>query len=491
MSDTTRSSFNTQLTSVMESLLTAAVCEITKIFEGSLSNSQMEIAQSREEVKSLKLQLEALERRLREVSESERTEKRMGQTLDPSSLVKSADANSDPGSEDNGPLLQPDALTWRGDSTIGEGYEQPCMVKDEVEVTELECVSFTQGGAEVVSIVLKEEVGESSPGVQRLMAPLPAAEQVNSQGAQKEGFLCRRVKPRPGRNPELLVGLLTERPRCAPTQPGLLRPTHSVNGFNVLGPSGNRQDGPQVEFRDVQGCENAVGEGTRCTAQTSQVNNIGRGHATLESSCFHPLPDSADGGVTDLYRCCPESVLRNSEANLSMDFSKLPCTVAQAKTTVPNNLQSQALLPHCEETLHSCSLCARAFVSPSQLKLHMQSHTGDKPYPCAQCSKSFVSPSHLNVHMRVHTGERPYCCTQCGKRFAHNGNLRAHQRQVHLGKRPFPCTECGKRFTKRGNLRTHQQQVHLGKRPFTCMECGKAYFSLRDLRSHQRVHTVE
>ncbi|KAG7462068.1 hypothetical protein MATL_G00198790 [Megalops atlanticus] len=301
MSDTARSSFNTQLTSVMESLLTAAVCEITQIFEGSLSNSQMEIAQSREEVKSLKLQLEVLERRLKEVSESERTGKRMGQTMDPSSLVKSADANSDPGSEDNGPLLQPDVLTWRGDSTIGEGYEQPCMVKDEVEVTELESVSFTQGGAEVVSIVLKEEsvelnpeslpvqVGESSPGVQGLMAPLPAAEQVNSQGAQKNSFLCNRVKPRPDQNPELLVGLLTARPRCALTQPGLLRPTHSTNGFNVLGPSGNRHGGPQVEFGDVQGRENAVGEGTRCAAQTRQVNNIGQGHASARELLF-PSP---------------------------------------------------------------------------------------------------------------------------------------------------------------------------------------------------------
>lgn len=66
MSEKVQNTFRLQLSSVMDSLLTAAVCEISKIFEGSLSEQQAELTQSVEEISALKGKLRLAEMRLKE-----------------------------------------------------------------------------------------------------------------------------------------------------------------------------------------------------------------------------------------------------------------------------------------------------------------------------------------------------------------------------------------------------------------------------------------
>ncbi|MEQ2195157.1 hypothetical protein XENOCAPTIV_008238 [Xenoophorus captivus] len=61
--ESVRSAFHAQLATVMDSLLAAAVCEIAKIFEGSLCEQQAELAQKAEEISRLRCRLEKVERR--------------------------------------------------------------------------------------------------------------------------------------------------------------------------------------------------------------------------------------------------------------------------------------------------------------------------------------------------------------------------------------------------------------------------------------------
>lgn len=61
--ESVRSAFHAQLATVMDSLLAAAVCEIAKIFEGSLCEQQAELAQKTEEISILRGKLEKVERR--------------------------------------------------------------------------------------------------------------------------------------------------------------------------------------------------------------------------------------------------------------------------------------------------------------------------------------------------------------------------------------------------------------------------------------------
>ncbi|KAJ8382439.1 hypothetical protein SKAU_G00032170 [Synaphobranchus kaupii] len=526
MSDA-QSSFNTQLASVMESLLAAAVCEISRIFEGSLSDSRAEVAQGREEVVLLKRKLEALEGRLKEASAVGGTG--TGVTFDPSTFAQVLDAGARPPA-----CLLEGAPLPKGEIGPQEGQEVACQVKTELQVKELESVSFTQGCAELDRVYVKEEsTGEDlepqsveTAGVQGVTAQLrPASNMAHLQPASDaspeavaDSTVTWTIIPGAGPSPVLAQKLqrglsanglervprqlFSSRPGCVVKGRGgivlggstaggsgygartRLRPalSHAQHNGRTHGPAPDHipKSTPSHAHRTAPdhapSSSSPAPEGSPNNGWAGETRLACPGGLESPAQPGHPPPGRQEeaagpqGGFVGSTYATTHSVPAAQRYHLSTQLPA-PCTGGAVRGSRPNTcVIAKVKLKHhltamARERPYGCPYCGKAFFYPSQQRRHLLRHTGERLYPCAQCEKSFVTPSELSVHIRVHTGEKPYSCLQCGKRFNRTGNLRAHERDVHLGKRPFSCAECGKTFAQKGNLRTHQQRVHQAQRP--------------------------
>ncbi|PSN43509.1 hypothetical protein C0J52_13404, partial [Blattella germanica] len=80
--------------------------------------------------------------------------------------------------------------------------------------------------------------------------------------------------------------------------------------------------------------------------------------------------------------------------------------------------------------------CYKAYSRLENLKTHLRSHTGEKPYMCEYpgCSKAFSNASDRAKHQnRTHSNEKPYVCKApgCTKRYTDPSSLRKHVKTVH------------------------------------------------------------
>lgn len=90
--------------------------------------------------------------------------------------------------------------------------------------------------------------------------------------------------------------------------------------------------------------------------------------------------------------------------------------------------------------------------------------TDIKKHICDYCSKRFRTKLNLKVHIRSHTNERPFICPEeCGKSFKTYSAVNNH-RAAHSTDKKFECpvSECSYRTTTKANLnihgRTHTQE---------------------------------
>lgn len=154
---------------------------------------------------------------------------------------------------------------------------------------------------------------------------------------------------------------------------------------------------------------------------------------------------------------------------------------------------------------HRCDLCPKAYMRTNDLEhhkkiVHVDGGT-EVPRPssllCDLCGKEFKCKSQLAVHYQMHTGERPHLCDICGRKFSRQYQLKRHKILVHanrlngeesLSDAPYACDICGKRLKSEALLAAHAR-IHSGDKPHHCSLCLRSFQSATCLKQHHiRVH---
>lgn len=91
------------------------------------------------------------------------------------------------------------------------------------------------------------------------------------------------------------------------------------------------------------------------------------------------------------------------------------------------NLSVDAVM---DEKGNVCPQCRRVFSTSTKLRIHIRSHTGEKPFLCDLCDRGFADSSNLAKHRQRHD-TMSYSCSCCGSTFATTHDRDRHVRNKH------------------------------------------------------------
>ena len=160
--------------------------------------------------------------------------------------------------------------------------------------------------------------------------------------------------------------------------------------------------------------------------------------------------------------------------------------------------------PACEQSqsqCFKCPLCPKSFSRIKVLRLHISSHTKEKPYKCEHCDFSTACEHRHQRHIeRNHDRSMwetrlKYKCELCTHKFFVPAGLRLHMLTHSEDREYFPCNVSGCDFKASSSrtLQGHHRRVHNDERPFACQVEGCGYRAkwARDLIPHTIRHGKE
>ncbi|KAL4659657.1 zinc finger protein 711-like [Arapaima gigas] len=188
-------------------------------------------------------------------------------------------------------------------------------------------------------------------------------------------------------------------------------------------------------------------------------------------------------------RYCEASPLSSNKLILRDKEPKLyKCKYCDYETAEQGLLNRHLLAVHSKNFAHVCVECAKGFRHPSELKKHMRTHTGEKPYQCPHCEFRCADQSNLKTHIKSkHGTELPYKCSQCPQAFADDKELERHN-EIFQGHKAHQCPHCDHKSTNSSDLKRHIISVHTKDFPHKCEVCDKGFHRPSELKKHSEIH---
>ncbi|XP_039976512.1 zinc finger protein 263 [Xiphias gladius] len=527
--------FETHLTAVMDSLIRASVCEITKLFQETVNDYLVELSLNRKENEALKLRLRLTENKLR-------TERKYGMGW----AANRRNAGLAAAEEGAGGRQKRKVEVARGKSKKAAAYGKgwPGGVWEEggggsggsgsgggggggggggsggavgmvagaggtggKEAREMYLIQFP-GDEEDEGGMVEDEEGEGS-----LSGEGEETANIKEEFAQTEGYqpaslrLIKEALKMDSPNQNLHTGSRAQSEGELSDRPPMLHSGEREEDWEVgsAEPSegGMTMDelrGLESALRAERGREQAAMKATQPVSRDSEVvrgsdislapKYIGLDGMEQDGE-LEPQPPTlqredhiGQGRVKDSERAGVVGV-----AELRLGWSK------KLREGESGTLMTGEDVVEQGESDHLPHLSAPGSVGESGGE---EEGGGDLLHFCPQCGGGFTSEAELEEHPCPLGGahlqssgaeDSLFPCAHCGNTFSHAWALKNHECAC-AAERPHCCEICGKRFTHSRSLERHHL-VHTGERPHRCPQCGRSFSRLGNLERHQRIHTGE
>ncbi|XP_074529479.1 uncharacterized protein LOC141793052 isoform X2 [Halichoeres trimaculatus] len=364
-----------QLLSIMDVLVKAAVTEISQLFSTSSASLRVQLSQSLKENETLRMRMKGMRSELFTLKLQTRTNR-------PASRFSQMKGNLAK------PRIKP--LAVLRPPTAQETVEDDVSMSPQLErrtSAHTQCTDVE--GPDVILIKDEDDIGECEPskGQENLEHSARSGTTGNLQPSSSSCLTQSDM--------ELRIVSVHGRGEGPLHQENSLFNISQLQAFSSLSPDQSQLDGDSS------------------TQITSTVSNPALKPAVRGADC-------RTGQLSHVSQLPQQQNTSSQAPNKPLDCSFCGKRFLKREDLIAHRAKHTGELPVC------CSFCGKSFYNKATLNIHMRIHTGEKPFACTQCGKRFTQKGSLKIHLRIHSGEKPYICSQCTASFNNPSNLRRH-----------------------------------------------------------------